>query len=99
MRNKRLLALHVVSDSLIFLSYLSISCTIAWFLHREKQHLPFAWIFLAFGTFIVACRFTHAMDVVVLWVPLYWFSGDFKFITAIASVITAIALPILCTEN
>jgi PAS domain S-box-containing protein len=92
MWNKQLLTLHVVSDSIIFVSYLSISCTIAWLLHREKQDLPFTWIFVAFGSFIVACGLTHAMDVVVLWIPLYWLSGDIKFITAIASVITAIAL-------
>ena len=94
MWNKQLLALHVISDSLIFLSYVAIACTIAWLLRREKEHLPFSSIFLAFGAFIVACGFTHALDVVVLWVPLYWLSGDIKFITAIASVITAVALSV-----
>jgi len=93
--NKQLLTLHVVSDSLIFLSYLAISCTITWLLYHERRRLPFTWIFVAFGAFIVACGFTHAMDVVVLWIPLYWLAGDIKFITAIASVITAIALPFL----
>jgi diguanylate cyclase (GGDEF)-like protein/PAS domain S-box-containing protein len=95
MWNKQLLTLHVVSDSLIFLSYLAISCAIAWLLRRERQHLPFAWIFVAFGAFIVACGLTHAMDVVALWIPLYWLAGDIKLITAIASVITAVALPLL----
>jgi diguanylate cyclase (GGDEF)-like protein/PAS domain S-box-containing protein len=93
--NRQLLALHVISDSLIFLSYLAIACTIAWLLYRERHRLPFTWIFSAFGVFIVACGFTHAMEVVVLWVPLYWLAGDIKFITAIASVTTAIALPLL----
>lgn len=50
-------------------------------------------MFLAFGTFIIACGFTHLMEVVVLWKPLYWLSGDVKLLTAVASVITAIALP------
>jgi signal transduction histidine kinase len=50
-------------------------------------------MFLAFGTFIIACGFTHFMEVVVLWKPLYWLSGDVKLITAVASVITAVALP------
>jgi signal transduction histidine kinase len=50
-------------------------------------------MFLAFGLFIVACGFTHLMEVVVLWKPLYWLAGDVKLITALASVVTAIALP------
>ena len=95
MWNKQLLSLHVVSDSFIFVSCFTIAWTIVWLLRCERQNLPFTWIFLAFGAFIVACGFTHAMDVVVLWLPLYWLSGDIKFITAIASVITAIALPVL----
>jgi diguanylate cyclase (GGDEF)-like protein/PAS domain S-box-containing protein len=93
--NRQLLTLHVVSDSLIFLSYLSISCSLGWLMYRERGRLPFGWIFLAFGAFIVACGFTHAMEVVVLWIPLYWLSGDMKLLTAIASVITAVALPLL----
>jgi PAS domain S-box-containing protein len=93
--NKQLLTLHVVSDSLIFLSYLAISYTIAHLWYHERRQLPFQWIFVAFGLFIVACGFTHAMDVVVLWIPLYWMAGDIKFITAIASITTAIAFPML----
>jgi signal transduction histidine kinase len=50
-------------------------------------------MFLAFGLFIVACGFTHLMEIVVLWVPMYWLSGDLKLLTAVASVVTAIALP------
>jgi diguanylate cyclase (GGDEF)-like protein/PAS domain S-box-containing protein len=93
--NKQLLTLHVVSDSLIFLSYLAIAVTITWLLYRERRRIPFGGIFVAFGVFILACGFTHAMDIVVLWIPLYWLAGDVKFVTAIASVTTAIALPLL----
>ena len=50
-------------------------------------------MFLAFGLFIVACGFTHLMEVVVLWKPFYWLAGDVKLVTAGASVVTAIALP------
>jgi two-component system NarL family sensor kinase len=41
----------------------------------------------------VACGFTHFMEIVVLWKPLYWLAGDVKLVTAVASVVTAIALP------
>jgi signal transduction histidine kinase len=55
-------------------------------------------MFLAFGLFIVACGFTHLMEVVVLWKPLYWVSGDIKLVAAVASVVTVIALPGLIPE-
>lgn len=91
--DKQLLTLHVTSDSLIFLSYLAISGTLGWILYQIRRHISFSWISVAFGAFILACGLTHAMDVIVLWVPLYWLAGAIKLITAAASVITAIALP------
>jgi PAS domain S-box-containing protein len=91
--NKQLLTLHAVSDSIICLSYLSISFSLAWLLYQLRRKTPFNWIFIAFGAFILACGFTHAMDVVVLWRPLYWLSGDMKLITSVVSLTTAVALP------
>jgi diguanylate cyclase (GGDEF)-like protein len=91
--NPRLLALHVISDSVIFLSYLAISLSLGWLVYRHRKLIPFAWIFIAFGIFIVACGFTHAMEIVVLWMPFYWLGGDIKLVTAVASFVTAVALP------
>jgi signal transduction histidine kinase len=91
--NKQLIALHVGSDVAIWLSYVAISCTLAYLVWRTRSDVPFSWMFLAFGLFIVACGFTHFMEVVVLWKPLYWLAGDVKLVTAVASVVTAIALP------
>jgi signal transduction histidine kinase len=91
--DKQLIALHMGSDTLIWLSYLSISCTLVYLVWRTRREIPFSWMLLAFGLFIVACGFTHLMEVIVLWRPLYWLAGDVKLVTALASVITAIALP------
>src|ERR1051326_8313261 len=93
--NSRLIAIHAVTDSLIYLSYTAISVTLAYLVHRTRHEIPFRWMFLAFGTFIIACGFTHLMEVIVLWHPLYWLGGDVNLLTAVASVITAIALPTL----
>ncbi len=90
-----LLLLHTVSDSVIFLSYLSISCTLGILVWRERNQIPYKWIFIAFGTFIVACGFTHLMNVVVLFHPLYWLAGDLALLTAVASLTTAFMLPLL----
>jgi PAS domain S-box-containing protein len=87
----RLLSLHVISDSLIALSYFSIPFTLAYFV-RKRRDLPFHWMFMLFGLFILACGATHAMDILVLWYPDYWMQGWIKAITAAASVPTAILL-------
>lgn len=91
MWNHGLIWLHIVSDALIFLSYLSIPFTLIYFIHR-KRDVPFHWMFLLFGMFIVACGFTHALEIWTLWHPSYWLSGVVKAITALASVPTAILL-------
>jgi PAS domain S-box-containing protein len=91
--NPSLLTLHISSDSLIALSYLSISATLAAFVYRMRRALPFHWMFLAFGTFIMACGATHAMEIWTLWSPVFWLSANVKIVTAIASLATAITLP------
>ena len=96
--NRALLSLHVVSDTLIFLSYLSISVALLYFVRRRRD-LPFPWMFAAFGVFIIACGFTHGMEVWTIWHADYWLAGTVKAITALASVPTAILLMRLVPEG
>jgi hypothetical protein len=49
-----LVGLHVVSNSLIAISYLSIPVILLHFV-RKQRHIPFSWVFLCFAAFIVAC--------------------------------------------
>ncbi len=84
---------HVVSDSLIGLAYFAISATLAYLVFKERGNIPFHWIFVAFGLFIVACGGTHLMEVVTVWKPVYVLSGGVKVFTALASVVTAALLP------
>jgi signal transduction histidine kinase/CheY-like chemotaxis protein len=86
-----LVTLHVVSDSLIALAYFTIPFTLLYLVRRRKD-LPFNWMFLSFGAFIVACGATHVMEVWTVWIPFYWLSGLIKAITAVTSIVTAIAL-------
>lgn len=88
-----LVGLHLVSDGLIGISYLAISATLVYLVMRARSEIPFSWMFLAFGAFILACGATHFMEVWTMWTPSYWASGNVKLITAIASVTTAVALP------
>jgi signal transduction histidine kinase len=98
LNDRKLIGLHFGSDLVIWISYVSIALTLAYLVRRSRREIPFSWMFLAFGTFIIACGFTHFMDIVVLWKPLYWLAGDVKLITALASVVTAIALPSLVPQ-
>ncbi|HTA59590.1 MAG TPA: PAS domain S-box protein [Candidatus Baltobacteraceae bacterium] len=83
--------LHVISDSLIFLAYMTIPFTLIHIARRRKD-LPFNWMFVCFGVFIVACGVTHAMEVWNLWHAMYWLAGGVKVVTAVASIGTAILL-------
>jgi PAS domain S-box-containing protein len=86
-----ILGLHVISDGLIALAYLSIPFTLFYFVrkHADRQ---FDWILVCFAIFIIACGFTHLMEIWTIWHPAYWLSGGVKVITALASVTTAILL-------
>jgi PAS domain S-box-containing protein len=94
-----LMALHIVSDALIALSYFAIPIGIAVFVHRRAdlngQHRALA---LLFAIFISACGLTHVMSILVLWQPYYTAEGALKAFTALVSVGTAIALPFLLPQ-
>ena len=87
----RLVSLHIISDLLITIAYYSIPLALFYFV-QKRQDLPFNWIFLLFGAFIVSCGTTHLIEVWTLWHPIYWFSGGLKAVTAIISLYTAIVL-------
>lgn len=85
-----LLWMHVLSDTLIGLAYLSISFLL--YLLVRKIRLPFSPVFIAFGLFIGLCGLTHFMSVWTVWNPDYFLDGIVKAATAAASVATAIGL-------
>jgi signal transduction histidine kinase/DNA-binding response OmpR family regulator len=93
MWNTSLVSLHVGADCVIGAAYVAIALTLWRLVLRARKEIPFHWMFLAFGTFILACGATHFMDVWTIWTPAYWLSGAIKGITAVASAVTALALP------
>ena len=84
---------HVGADALIGIAYLTISITLGYLVFRGRGDIPFHWMFLAFGLFIIACGGTHFMEVVTVWLPVYVVSAVFKLFTAVASITTAAVLP------
>ena len=86
-----LIALHVVSDSLIALAYYSIPIALIYFA-LKRTDLAFPSIFVLTGLFILACGTTHAMSVWTLWYPDYRVDGGVKAVTALLSIGTGIAI-------
>ena len=86
-----ILWMHVISDILIAMAYFTIPFVLI-YLARRRPDLPFNWLFVAFGIFIVTCGLTHVMDVWNVWHTDYWLEGVLKVVCAAASVPTAILL-------
>jgi two-component sensor histidine kinase len=80
--------LHLVTDALIALAYYVMPIILISFV-RKRSDLPFNWMFLMFGAFIIACGTTHVMNVWNMWYPTYWLSGGIKAGTAAVSLVTA----------
>lgn len=93
LKNPALVWTHVVADAIIGIAYLAISVTLGYLVHKARRDIPFSWMFLAFGLFIVACGGTHFVEVVTIWIPVYVFSAAVKLFTAVVSLTTAIVLP------
>jgi PAS domain S-box-containing protein len=91
--SRALARIFVASNLLTGLSYVTISATLAYLVYRARQAIPFHWIVLAFGTFILACGSGHFTEVLVLWYPAYWLQSGVHSLTAFASVMTAVLLP------
>ncbi len=84
-------ALHVVSDLLIWLAYLSIPLVLVYFA-RQRRGLPFSRLFVLFAAFILACGTTHLVEAVIFYRPVYHLSGVVKAVTAVVSWLTVLAL-------
>ena len=86
-----LVVTFVVSDVLIFLSYLSMPVALVYFA-RKREDFPYRWLLWLFSAFILACGATHLMGAVVLYEPMYALDALLKACTAVISVVTAIVL-------
>jgi signal transduction histidine kinase len=83
--------LHVGSDALITLAYYSIPVSLVYFVQKRRD-LPFHWMIIMFGAFILGCGTSHMMEVWTIWHGTYRLAGIVKLITAGLSVSTAVAL-------
>jgi signal transduction histidine kinase len=83
--------IHVIADILVSMAYFTIPFVLLYIARRRKD-LPFDWLVMCFGAFIVACGLTHVMDVWNIWHTSYYVEGVIKVLTAALSVPTALLL-------
>src|SRR4051812_28865539 len=83
--------LHIGSDVLIWLAYVTIPVVLISFARRRRD-LPFPWMFWMFGAFIITCGFTHLMEAAAFYWPAYRLMGAIKLITAVTSWATIAGL-------
>ena len=86
-----LLWVDVASDLITAASYLSIPFAL-WYFVRRRPDLPFRWVFVMFGAFVLACGSTHLFAIWNIWHADYWPEAAAKALTAGASIATAILL-------
>jgi PAS domain S-box-containing protein len=85
-----LIWLHVGSDLLIWLAYLSIPLILSYF--ARQRRMPLHTLLGLFATSILACGFGYFFDAVSFRTPMYRLAGLIKLLTAIVSWITVVVL-------
>ena len=89
--NPLVLWLRGPADAVIFLSYMVIPSAMKRVrTAQDRGHV--AGLAPLFRAFILLCGFTHLMDVVTLWTPIYFVDAGVRVACALASLGTALLL-------
>ncbi len=80
-----------LANGLIAVSYGSIPVFLGVVKARRKD-IPFSWILVLFGAFILACGVTHLVHVVGIWKPVGWWQAGVDAACAAVSVASAVVL-------
>ncbi|RRB10542.1 two-component sensor histidine kinase [Larkinella knui] len=83
--------LYILSDLTIWLAYMAIPLILIRFVFIKKG-VPLAGVFWIFGAFILFCGLTHLIDAAMFWIPAYRINALIRFLTAVVSVATVLAL-------
>lgn len=87
--NPVLVSMNVLFD----LSIAAADGLIAWMLwglFGNRMDVAYSWMFLAFAAFILAHAATHLMEIITMWIPVYWASLSIKAVCAMASISTVV---------
>ena len=87
-----LLWTNVAADVLLAASYFAIFAALLWVcrqLRRAPEVKPHLWVLGSFAAFILACGFTHMIEVVTIWWPVYRLSAASKTLCATVSILAS----------
>ena len=76
--------LYIISDLLIFSAYFAMPVIIVRYI-VSRTNARFHKVYILFAAFILACGFTHLLDAVSFWYPVYRFNALARFITGLIS--------------
>ncbi len=79
--------LYIISDLLVFSAYFTMPVLIVRYIAKQTS-ARFHKIYFLFAAFILACGFTHLLDAITFWYPVYRLSALARFITGIISWVT-----------
>lgn len=80
-----------VSNGLIAVSYSSIPVFLVAFVAKRKD-IPFSWVLVLFGGFILACGTTHFVHIIGIWRQVDWWQAAVDGLCAAVSLATAIVI-------
>jgi PAS domain S-box-containing protein len=93
MQDPQLNLVLMIANGLIAAAYASIPVSLVVFIVKRRD-IPFSWVFVLFGAFILACGTTHAVHVVNIWkqTSMTWVQAVADSLTAVVSVFSAVVI-------
>lgn len=80
--------MHVIADALIATAYFTLLFALGYIVRRRKD-LPFDWLVVCFGVFILASGLTHVLGIWNVWNGQYWLGAFAEGLAAAAAIPTA----------
>jgi signal transduction histidine kinase len=80
--------MHVIADALVATAYFTLLFALGYIVRRRKD-LPFDWLVVCFGVFILATGLTHVLEIWNVWNGQYWLGAFAEGLTAAAAIPTA----------
>ncbi|MCB9191948.1 MAG: HAMP domain-containing histidine kinase [Flavobacteriales bacterium] len=84
--------MYIISDLIIFLAYMAIPITMLVFVRKRWHDVPFKPVFWLYILFIMLCGFTHLIDAIIFYIPVYRLNALVLLLTAVVSMVTVGAL-------
>ena len=82
---------QIIAEIIIASAYIIISLTLFYLVIRRKN-IPFSWIVVLYGVFILLCGLTHITGLLSIWYPIYVLDSILKIVTAAVSIAAAFVM-------